>query len=694
MCKPQVTRTLLVDAGSIQVRELATLLTAAAPAFDVVRADRLQEALSALQSERFDVVLVDSTHLDDHGIQGLDALRILAGGAPLVVLSRHVDEPARAQALHHGATAVLVTGAAAADHTVGAVRTVVAAAAFENAVKDALRTARRHGSDIAVLQVQLPDWERLAARWSAADLAVFGRAVTERLAGRLPASDTLTDLGQGRFGVIAPDAATEIDARALGLELMQALQRPIDVVGEAVAVEAACGWVLAPVNAPTADVVVRDSAPASEVQGSVCTVDPAATVAAAGPGPRHGFARRLRAAIANGELVLHYQPIIRLGDDTIQVVEALVRWCVPGDEGTSRFLPPSEFIPLAEETGAIEEIGAFALSEACRQLRRWDDLGLAPIRVAVNLSARELCSPALPARVADALAESGLPADRLELELTESMFAEPEETSRMLGRLRALGVRVAIDDFGTGYSSLGYLTRFAVDVIKIDGAFVRRAADDHDGAEVLRGIVTIAHQLNLEVVAEGVETIEELHFVKAEDVDLVQGYLFCEPLPPDAAGAWLAWAEGVVRSTAPATRAARGVRLSRRERLIRSATLATGGVLGWLVAWPVPSPAADGCPPAGEGQFFCHLQHAWAPAFTLFMAVVAAVFVGVDLARRAPGALRSWRDPRWRARRRRQPMLPGAGDDPVLLAASWGVTTPPTTVAAATAAAVAHEQHA
>jgi EAL domain-containing protein (putative c-di-GMP-specific phosphodiesterase class I)/DNA-binding NarL/FixJ family response regulator len=688
MHESQATRALLVEHHSTDVQAITTMLVDAAPGFDLVRADRLPAAMSALQTGRFGLVLVDAGVLGDAGLTGLDSLNILAGGAPVVVLSGHADSPSLGEALRHGATAVLVKDDAA-DQLAGAVRTVLKASAFQNAVKDALRTARRHGSDIAVLQVHLHGWTQLASRWTAADLDVVRRAVTERLAGRLPTGDALMDLGDGRYGVIAPDTATELDTRRLALELMQALERPVDVAGQAVSLGAACGWVLAPVNAPTADAVVRESAPATEILGTVDPADPAPAVAA--PGPRRGFARRLRAAIAAGELVLHYQPIIRLGDDTIQVVEALVRWCVPGEDGTTHFLPPAEFIPLAEETGAIEEIGAFALSEACRQLREWDKLGLAPIRVAVNLSARELCSPALPARVADALAESGLPADRLELELTESMFAEPEETSRMLARLRALGVRVAIDDFGTGYSSLGYLTRFAVDVIKIDGPFVRRAADDDDVAEVLRGIVKIAHHLDLEIVAEGIETLEQLHFVKGEDVDLVQGYLFCEPLPANAAGAWLSWAEDVVRDKAPVPRASRGVRLSRREQVIRSVTLTTGVMLGWLAAWPVEMPAANACPPAGEGQFFCQVQNAWAPAFTVFVAVVAAVFAGVDLSRRAPRVLRRWRDPQWRARRRRRRRraLPAAGSDPILLAASWGVTAPPKTVAAATAAAAA-----
>ncbi len=396
------------------------------------------------------------------------------------------------------------------------------------------------------------------------------------------------------------------------------------------------------------------------------------------PGPRRGFARRLRTAIADGELVLHFQPIIRLGDDTIQVVEALVRWAVPTPGGGTRLLPPAEFIPLAEETGAIEEIGAFALTEACRQLRRWDDMGLAPFRIAVNLSARELCSPQLPARVADALAESGMPgraaggrADGVDVRRSG------RDGARCCAACGRSAYASRSTTSGPGYSSLGYLTRFAVDVIKIDGAFVRRAADS-DGAEVVRGIVAIAHQLELEVVAEGVETVEQLQFVKAEEVDLVQGYLFCEPLSADAAGAWLQWAQDVVkaREPSPATSAV----LSTGEKAIRSLTLAVGAVVGWLVVWPVHQPSAGSCPPAGEGLVFCQIQHAWAPAFTLFMAIVTVVFLSVEVARtlldrvRTPRSERSSRTHARRRRRRRSTALPAAHGDPLLLAASWGAT--------------------
>ncbi|WP_354701846.1 hypothetical protein DSM112329_02185 [Paraconexibacter sp. AEG42_29] len=745
----QETRALLVAEDPATARHITALLTAGGEPYartvaDVVCAGSGAAALDVLQAESFAVVFVCVEPGEPRGLELLDSVRILAGGTPLLVWADAPTDELRRQAMGHGVSAVVDGSSTGADDLAVVVVGAIAAAGFESATRDALRSARKAAVDVTVLQLHVSGRDSVTRDWSAAERATLVAAVHERLEGRLAAGDVLLDLGDGRHGILATDTGHEAEARGLAQELVQALERPVRVGGERVALTATCGWVLAPVDAPTAEVAVRRSAPQVAVpvdratavraettaiavaaaretddrragpgsgthrggprireavsqirpmtvaEAVAATTPPAAAVdPTPAPGPRRGFARRLRAAIARGELVLHYQPIVRLGDDTIPVVEALVRWKLPTADGSARFLPPAEFIPLAEETGAIEEIGAFALSEACRQLREWDDRGLAPVRVAVNLSARELCSPELPARVADALAESGVSADRLELELTESMFADPEGTAKMLRRLRALGVRVAIDDFGTGYSSLGYLTRFAVDVIKVDGAFVRRAADDHDAAEVVRAIVAIAHQLDLEVVAEGVETTEQLRFVQGENVDLVQGFLFCEPLPAEAAGAWLAWAEDVVAQERPVRRPRR-VRLTRREQAIRGGSLAAGAIAGAAVALPVQMPAASACPASGEGLVFCEWQHGYAPAFTLFMIVLTVVFVAIDLARRTPALVRAWRDPVARERRARR-TLPDAAADPLLLAATWGVSAPPNTVAAATALPVVVE---
>jgi EAL domain-containing protein (putative c-di-GMP-specific phosphodiesterase class I) len=512
-------------------------------------------------------------------------------------------------------------------------------------------------------------WGEASAGLSDPTVQWLSHDVAERLAGRLRAEDGLFVLGAGRFGVVAEARHGADSARTLADALETALDRPVMTRAHPprpVGLDARVGWVVAPDEAATADVALalaQDGTfgPRTEPLPLAPAVEPAVV-----EDPE--AATRLRDAIAGDQLVLHYQPIVRLGNDHIPVVEALVRWKDP-ERG---LLPPSDFIPLAEETGLIAEIGAWALRTAAKQLRAWDELGLPPVRCAVNLSARELCSETLPARVADALAESGLGADRLEVELTESMFAEPDATAQMLRRLRALGVRVAIDDFGTGYSSLAYLTRFAVDVIKVDGAFVRRAAAEPDAAEVVRAIVALGHQLGLEVVAEGVETIEQLRFVQHQGMDLVQGWVFCEALPADELARWLAWAEQRVverdgprpvdgaDAALPAGRR-RAAPLSARDRVVRGATLLTGGAAGAVLGLPFTDGDA------------AHVPQGWAPAITVWLACVVAAFVLVDALRRSPRFAKPWRDPELRFARKHVRATRCPDGDPLLLAAAWGV---------------------
>ncbi len=674
-------RALLVEDDPGDARLVQEWLSEADSPFDVVHASRVSDALRALQEDRFSVVVVDLGLPDADGLEALDALRILAGDTPLVVHSGSAQDPEMARsARRHGACDVLVKGETDPEALAAALHTVVGSATFVEAVRDAMRRAREHTTDVAVCQVAVPGWSALVNGRKEGDAETLQHAVHERLSGRLGPEDGLFALGGGKWGVLAEGVADRAAARAVADELARGLERPVSLGGKPVHLRALTGWAFAPAEASTADQALARSTPdagdvdlrprrmdAGDVVSAVRESVPADPLA-----ERRGFARRLRRAIATDELVLHYQPLVRVGDDRIPVVEALVRWHDP-DRG---LLPPSEFIPLAEETGVIEEIGAWALAEACRQLRRWDDRGLPRVRVAVNLSARELCSAALPARVADALAESRLTPDRLELELTESMFADPEATAHMLRRLRAMGVRVAIDDFGTGYSSLGYLTRFAVDVIKVDGSFVRRAAGDGDAAEVVRAIVGIAHQLGLEVVAEGVETLEQLDFVRGEGVDLVQGWLFSEAKAGEECGEWLEWARNraddrdAEELEERATRAA----LPLGERVARGASVLAGGILGACLAVPYLTVPASECPPNGEGRGMCVLQKGWSPALTLlFFGMLAglALFMAV---RATPDVVRRLRDPEWRLARKAESPKVTDDADPLLLAAAWGAS--------------------
>lgn len=241
----------------------------------------------------------------------------------------------------------------------------------------------------------------------------------------------------------------------------------------------------------------------------------------------------LRHALERQEFLLHYQPKVAIKTGRIVGMEALVRWRHP-EKG---IVPPAEFIPLAEETGLIIPIGEWVLRTACIQTKTWQTAGMAPIRVAVNLSARQLQNQNLVEIVERALSESGLEPNFLELELTESVLMQNlEHNSVSLDKLHRMGVEIAIDDFGTGYSSLAYLKRFPISSLKIDRSFVRDLTLESDSQAIVKTIITLARSLKRKVVAEGVETEEQLEILRSLDCDEMQGYLFNKPVPVDEAG--------------------------------------------------------------------------------------------------------------------------------------------------------------
>ena len=236
----------------------------------------------------------------------------------------------------------------------------------------------------------------------------------------------------------------------------------------------------------------------------------------------------LSQALANNEFVLYYQPQLNLDNGEIQSVEALIRWQHP----RRGLLPPVEFIPLAEESGRITDIGRWVVMAACRQLAKWQGTPQEGLCIAVNLSGRELDDEGLVDHIREALAAENVPADRLEVELTEEIFIQNiEHNLNQLSRLHQLGVRLAIDDFGVGYSSLGYLRDFPVDLLKIDRSFITDVTERHDDAVITRAVINLAHNLGIQVVAEGVETEDQLSFLKNHRCNFAQGYLISRPIP-------------------------------------------------------------------------------------------------------------------------------------------------------------------
>ncbi len=358
--------------------------------------------------------------------------------------------------------------------------------------------------------------------------------VAGRLALTVRESDTVARLGGDEFVILLPDVGGAADAAMVAGKIIDALAHPVLVEGHELHTSPSIGISLYPADGEDVETIMRNadtamyhakSAGRNNYQFYAEEMNRAAT-------ERLTLEGRLRQAEARGEFSLHFQPQFSVRDQVPTGVEALLRWSTPDEGGIS----PARFIPIAEETGLVVSIGAWVLREACRQMKAWLDAGLHPLRMAINLSARQLRQKDFPATVAKALVESGMPAHLLELEITESAVMEqPREAIKLLTELRQMGVTLAIDDFGTGYSSLAYLKLFPIDHLKIDRSFVADIEHDLNDRSIAFGTIALAHSLGLNVIAEGVETEDQLELLSSNGCDEIQGYLFSRPLPAEQA---------------------------------------------------------------------------------------------------------------------------------------------------------------
>lgn len=350
------------------------------------------------------------------------------------------------------------------------------------------------------------------------------RQVAERLVACVRDGDTVARLGGDEFAVVQVGIEKGEAASALARRLLAALAKPFLVDERKVELGASIGIALAPEDGASHDQLLHHAQLAldqcrRERRGAFCFFTPEMDAAAQ---RRRALESDLRQALEHGEFQPVYQPIIELASGRVSGFEALLRWRHPS-RGT---VSPVEFIPVAEEMGLIVPIGAWMLRRACADAATWPD----GTRVAVNVSAIQFRDPNLVATVATALADSGLPASRLEIEITESLLLEDEAaTGAMLHRLRGLGVRIAMDDFGTGYSSLGYLRSFPFDKIKIDQSFIRDLDSKPDSRAIVRAIIGLGRSLGMRTTAEGVETRAILDILRAEGCAEAQGYLFSRP---------------------------------------------------------------------------------------------------------------------------------------------------------------------
>ena len=354
-------------------------------------------------------------------------------------------------------------------------------------------------------------------------------AVAQRMRRTVRSMDTLARLGGDEFTIVLADIDGPAPAASAAQNICRVLAAPFQIDGHDIFVTGSVGIALYPHDGLDVATLVKHADSAMYRAKKTNTGFQFYEASMENTISEHvRLESDLRRALEHGELDVYYQPQARLGDERIIGMEALVRW----NHATRGMVAPNDFIPLAEETGLINPLGEFVLRTACAQLRAWLDEGLPSMRVAVNLSVRQLLQKNFAATVEAALIDTGLPAHLLELEITESTLMEhASDTLQALHRLRALGVRLSIDDFGTGYSSLSYLKRFPVDIIKIDRSFVRDVPQDADDAAIIKGIIALAHSLRLEVVAEGVETQAQLNYLREQFCDLLQGYYLSPAVP-------------------------------------------------------------------------------------------------------------------------------------------------------------------
>lgn len=560
-------RVLLVDDHS-QVR--GVLRDLLGESHECVEAASAEEALALLEhAEKFDLVLSDITM---GGISGLElAPQILRLSPDTVVImisgESHIESAIEAMRvgafdyitkpfdLQHVAAAVsralkhhelletkrryenhleemVEQRTAERDHLAyyDALTGLPNRALFMDRLIQSITQAQRDRQSLAVLSIAIDRFKKISDTLGHLAGDAILRGVAERLLRCARESGTAAFWGGDEFTMLLPRISRAEDVVEITQNFQESLQSPFNFDGHELFVTSSVGIGLYPADGEDAPTLLQNAGAAlyrAKQQGGNNYQFYRAEMNAQSL-KRLELESKLRSALARDEFLIYYQPQV-IANRQVVGAEALVRWRHP----ELGLISPGEFIPLAEDTGMIVPIGAWVLRTACAQVRRWHDEGLA-LRIAVNLSPRQFQQKNLIEQVKRALEESGLEPRYLDLEVTESsIMKDAALTIEILRGLKEMGIQISIDDFGTGYSSLSYLKRFPIDVLKIDRSFVRDSSTDAGDAAIVMAIITLAHSLNLKVIAEGVETEEQLRLLRLLRCDEMQGYLFSVPLPAD-----------------------------------------------------------------------------------------------------------------------------------------------------------------
>lgn len=511
--------------------------------------NRIDGAIELLQQESFDVIVADLGLPDADGLQVVEQLRMVAPHCALIVASNNNNEDLAVQVIAAGAQDFFVkdyiqsvpfrrsvrfalerkhserrlTRLAGTDELTGLSNRHT----FEQRLDESLSRNRRSEGEFGVLYLDLDGFKAVNDRMGHDVGDELLRLVAGRIREVVRDYDICARLGGDEFAVLIEAPCPRENALAIADRLIGRIAEPYPLSnGKSAQVSASVGLAMHPQYASSREAMLRAADEAmyesKRAGGERCTIAGGERV----PRVKGSLEARLADAVAHRELELHFQPIFDCRTERTVAVEALLRWSPsPGEH-----ISPAVFVPILEETGLINSVGQWVLDESLAQLARWDELGYEPVRVHVNVSPRQFESGVLPDTVRAALQRHRLAPCRLELEITESTLMRNTRSSNdVLSSLKDLGVGLSIDDFGTGYSSLAYLHRFRVDTLKIDRSFVDQLGRSDDADAVTSAVLSLAQQLRLNVVAEGIETEAQLQFMKQRGCHFGQGFYYARP---------------------------------------------------------------------------------------------------------------------------------------------------------------------